>query len=139
MKSGREGAAKRARLSVICPPKTAAEEKDFKTEEVKTEKNTKYEESVDKAREEASKAYLALAHEPRGEDVVAEWRSGEVECPVCGEVTTDVVHYGGLACTSCRAFFRRTVVVHQGPRRPCRWQGSCQLRRQRRNNCPACR
>ena len=138
MKSGREGAAKRARMSVICPPKTAAEEKDLKTEEV-TENGTIDEERVCKAREEASKAYMALSYEPRREDAVAECRRGEVECPVCGEVTMDVVHYGGLACTSCRAFFRRTVVVHRGPRRPCRWQGSCHLRRQRRNNCPACR
>ena len=62
-----------------------------------------------------------------------------VECPICGEMTLDHLHYGGLACTSCKAFFRRTVAVHKAPRRPCRQQGQCLLKKQRRNNCPSCR
>jgi len=32
-------------------------------------------------------------------------------CPVCGNEAGKHVHYGGKACTSCRAFFRRSVQV----------------------------
>ena len=37
----------------------------------------------------------------------------KVECPICGEMTSDHLHYGGLACPSCKAFFRRTVALHR--------------------------
>ena len=39
----------------------------------------------------------------------------KVECPICGEMTSDQLHYGGLACPSCKAFFRRTVAIHRLP------------------------
>jgi Zinc finger, C4 type (two domains) len=32
-------------------------------------------------------------------------------CPICGNEAGRHVHYGGRACTSCRAFFRRSVQV----------------------------
>ena len=31
-------------------------------------------------------------------------------CPICGDTASSHMHYGGRSCTSCRAFFRRTVV-----------------------------
>jgi len=73
------------------------------------------------------------------EDEKEEGREEKVECPICGEVTSDQLHYGGLACPSCKAFFRRTVAIHRAPRRPCRGEGKCPLRNKRRNNCPDCR
>ena len=33
----------------------------------------------------------------------------KVECHVCGDEANDHVHYGAIACYSCRAFFRRGV------------------------------
>ena len=33
----------------------------------------------------------------------------KVECQVCGDEANDHVHYGAIACYSCRAFFRRGV------------------------------
>jgi hypothetical protein len=30
-------------------------------------------------------------------------------CPICGNEAGKHIHYGGRACTSCRAFFRRSV------------------------------
>ena len=37
--------------------------------------------------------------------------SGSTVCPICGNEAGRHVHYGGRACTSCRAFFRRSVQV----------------------------
>ena len=34
-----------------------------------------------------------------------------IECPICSAVAVDHLHYGGLACFSCKAFFRRMVVT----------------------------
>ena len=35
---------------------------------------------------------------------------GSIPCPICGMGETGTHnHYGGRACTSCRAFFRRSV------------------------------
>ena len=31
-------------------------------------------------------------------------------CPICGDNASSHMHYGGRSCTSCRAFFRRSVV-----------------------------
>ena len=33
-----------------------------------------------------------------------------IECPICSEVAIDHLHYGGIGCYSCKAFFRRSVV-----------------------------
>ena len=31
-------------------------------------------------------------------------------CPICGDTASSHMHYGGRSCTSCRAFFRRSVL-----------------------------
>ena len=57
----------------------------------------------------------AVNLEEEEEDEEKEEGGGEekVECPICGEVTSEQLHYGGLACPSCKAFFRRTVALHR--------------------------
>ena len=63
-----------------------------------------------------------------------------VECPICGEMTINHSHYGGVVCDSCKAFFRRTVVNPSKKSERCRLgNGKCSLRKERRNNCPFCR
>ena len=63
-----------------------------------------------------------------------------VECPICCEITLNNHHYGGLACDSCKAFFRRTVVNPSKKSEKCRiGNGKCTLKKERRNNCPYCR
>jgi len=61
-------------------------------------------------------------------------------CPVCSEQTQGHTHYGGRACDSCKAFFRRTVVRPSEKAKRCRMNtGDCSLRSYKRNNCPYCR
>ena len=63
-----------------------------------------------------------------------------IECPICGEQTKNNFHYGGVACDSCKAFFRRTAVCPSKKSQKCKTGiGKCLLKRERRNNCPYCR
>jgi len=63
-----------------------------------------------------------------------------IECPICSAVAVDHLHYGGLACFSCKAFFRRMVVTQSKKSRRCRTgDGQCILTLSKRNNCPPCR
>ena len=69
------------------------------------------------------------------------WRNAElIDCPICGEKTMNHYHYGGVACDSCKAFFRRTAVSPSKKSAKCRTGlGNCRLQMERRNNCPYCR
>jgi len=60
------------------------------------------------------------------------------ECHVCHQETTKArVHYGGVSCYSCRAFFRRNT---QRPDLPmCKHNGSCTVIYKERKQCAACR
>jgi len=60
------------------------------------------------------------------------------ECHVCHQETTKArVHYGGVSCYSCRAFFRRNT---QRPDLPmCKQNGSCTVIYKERKQCAACR
>ncbi len=54
---------------------------------------------------------------PAGEGRGGEEGDGDAKmpCPVCGEmISRDIValHYGGVCCLSCRAFFRRAHQVN---------------------------
>ena len=63
-----------------------------------------------------------------------------VECPVCGVRTPNHRHYGALACHSCKAFFRRSVVSPSIKLQKCRTgKENCLIHGTRRNNCPYCR
>ena len=49
------------------------------------------------------------------------------------------LHYGGICCYSCRAFFRR---AHQNTKRPnfeCKSGGNCQITVKNRRKCQKCR
>ena len=65
---------------------------------------------------------------------------GHVDCPICEEKTVNHSHYGGVACHSCKAFFTRTAVSPSKKSQKCRTgKKNCQLKKERRNNCPYCR
>jgi len=62
------------------------------------------------------------------------------ECPICHEICVDHLHYGGISCYSCKAFFRRTVTCPSKKTSRCRrGSGDCNLKLHLRNNCPHCR
>jgi len=64
-------------------------------------------------------------------------------CTICGEIAPEDdkhhLHYGGICCYSCRAFFRR---AHQSTKRPnfeCKSGGTCQITVKNRRKCQKCR
>ena len=61
----------------------------------------------------------------------------KVTCQVCGDVANDHMHYGAIACYSCRAFFRRGVKSNA----PyfCSQSQSCVINKQSRKHCQYCR
>ena len=61
----------------------------------------------------------------------------KVVCQVCGDVANDHMHYGAIACYSCRAFFRRGVKSNA----PyfCSQSQSCVINKQSRKHCQYCR
>jgi len=60
------------------------------------------------------------------------------ECAVCHQHTPKTrVHYGGVSCYSCRAFFRRNTQREEVP--PCKERGECDITYTDRKLCTACR
>jgi len=60
------------------------------------------------------------------------------ECHVCHQQTTKArVHYGGVSCYSCRAFFRRNTQRQDLPM--CKRNVSCTVIYKERKKCAACR
>ena len=60
-----------------------------------------------------------------------------VKCQICGDVANDHIHYGALACYSCRAFFRRcrAKIKLKGVNH----NGICDIDIYTRTLCPHCR
>merc|ERR1712025_1168582 len=60
------------------------------------------------------------------------------ECLVCHQETPKArVHYGGVSCYSCRAFFSRNTQRADLPL--CKGEGSCNVTHKERKQCAACR
>ena len=58
-------------------------------------------------------------------------------CSVCGDTAPDHMHYGGVACFSCRAFFRRSV--DKAHLYECQEKTQCTIDVSTRRNCQYCR
>jgi len=62
----------------------------------------------------------------------------EAECAVCHQpIPKDRVHYGGVSCYSCRAFFRRNTQRDELPQ--CKSDSGCRITYIDRKQCSACR
>merc|ERR1719244_1898215 len=59
-------------------------------------------------------------------------------CHVCGDQAAEHLHYGGIACYSCRAFFRRTVNSNR-PILECSNDQDCKINKDTRKRCQWCR
>jgi len=60
------------------------------------------------------------------------------ECAVCHQpIPKGRVHYGGVSCYSCRAFFRRNTQRDELP--VCKVDGACTITYQDRKQCSSCR
>ena len=60
-------------------------------------------------------------------------------CHVCREEAGRHCYYGGQCCTSCRAFFRRSVQSGSWQRYFCTKQRNCEIRLKTRKKCQFCR
>ena len=59
-------------------------------------------------------------------------------CSVCNTaMVKSRVHYGGVSCYSCRAFFRRTTQKEE--LKKCKFDGNCSLDHHERKSCRPCR
>ncbi|XP_059087540.1 nuclear receptor ROR-alpha A-like [Tigriopus californicus] len=61
----------------------------------------------------------------------------KVVCKVCGDVANDHIHYGAIACYSCRAFFRRGVNANAPYY--CSQSKTCPITKHTRKHCQYCR
>jgi hypothetical protein len=61
----------------------------------------------------------------------------QVTCQVCADVANDHIHYGAIACYSCRAFFRRGVNTNSPYY--CSQTKQCPISRHTRKHCQYCR
>ena len=60
-----------------------------------------------------------------------------VDCQVCGDKANDHIHYGAIACYSCRAFFRRGVGASSSYQ--CTFGQNCDITLKTRKQCQFCR
>jgi len=61
------------------------------------------------------------------------------DCRVCGDRAIAHMHYGGICCYSCKAFFRRAVQSGKDKVYRCKRSGDCQVSVASRRSCQKCR
>ena len=62
----------------------------------------------------------------------------EKKCSVCGDAAKSM-HFGGMACDSCKAFFRRSVQSNNYESFICSGQKNCPVIKDNRRICQYCR
>merc|ERR1719516_705977 len=60
------------------------------------------------------------------------------DCRVCGDRAIAHMHYGGICCYSCKAFFRRAVQSGKDKIYRCKLSGNCQVSLESRRSCQKC-
>ncbi|XP_045618282.2 uncharacterized protein [Procambarus clarkii] len=78
------------------------------------------------------------SYSPTREEMEQEHRLKKRVCGACGDEARSL-HFGGLACDSCKAFFRRAVVSNAFPGFVCTSGHNCTITVESRRSCQACR
>lgn len=60
-------------------------------------------------------------------------------CGVCGDLAVAHMHYGGVCCYSCKAFFRRATQTGKDKKYRCKASRSCDVTNTNRRSCQFCR
>ncbi len=63
----------------------------------------------------------------------------ETTCLVCSAPAANHLHYGGVCCLSCKAFFRRAIQEGTFERFICRVADECAVDGKARKHCQKCR
>ena len=76
-----------------------------------------------------------------GPMTTSETSDEEKTCPICKFSSDQIlqIHYGGPACFSCRAFFRRAHQKTKNPNFLCKRGNSCEVTVKTRRRCQKCR
>ena len=61
------------------------------------------------------------------------------DCHVCGDKAIAHLHYGGICCYSCKAFFRRAVQNGKDASYKCKAGSECEVSQHTRRGCQKCR
>ena len=75
---------------------------------------------------------------PESEEEVNEKRPVS-DCHVCGDKAIAHLHYGGICCYSCKAFFRRAVQNGKDKGYKCKASHECSVSVETRRSCQKCR
>ena len=78
-------------------------------------------------------------HSPTDHIFIEDNPTNHILCQVCQEKAGKHCYYGGQACISCRAFFRRSVQSASWARYVCTQQKNCEINLKTRKNCQFCR
>lgn len=78
------------------------------------------------------------ANEQNNETVKDEKRPVS-DCNVCGDRAIAHMHYGGICCYSCKAFFRRAVQNGKDKTYKCKKDSDCEVSVNTRRGCQKCR
>jgi len=60
-------------------------------------------------------------------------------CKVCGDLAVAHMHYGGVCCYSCKAFFRRATQTGKDKKYKCKSDKQCTITYTNRRSCQFCR
>ncbi|KAK7068791.1 hypothetical protein SK128_005717 [Halocaridina rubra] len=86
----------------------------------------------------SSSSYSRDSYSPTREEMERELEMKKKTCEVCGDVARSL-HFGGLACDSCKAFFRRCVISSGYKDFVCSNGENCNITVANRRSCQACR
>ncbi|XP_064122653.1 uncharacterized protein LOC135226893 [Macrobrachium nipponense] len=118
--------------SLISPMRLSKPKRNPKTTEAQTQPHTKVSSTY------STSSHSRDSYSPTREEMERELEMKKKKCEVCGDVARSL-HFGGLACDSCKAFFRRGVISGGYKDFVCCNNENCAITVANRRSCQACR